>query len=316
MIPIPQYPLYSATIALCHGTPVPYYLDESKNWDLSVDELERSLKEARDKGIDVRTLVVINPGNPTGQCLTIESMRQVVQFCHRRNLVLMADEVYQANSYYPESLPFHSFKKVLRSSSEAIAKELELVSFHSVSKGVIGECGRRGGFMELVNVDAAVVDQIYKKASISLCSNIAGQVTVGLMVNPPQPGQPSFQLYQRETQSIYESLKRRAEKLVATFNVLEGVTCNVAQGAMYTFPQIRLSAGAVAKAQSLNMAPDAFYCLRALESTGVCTVPGSGFQQRDGTFHFRCTFLPDESLFDAFLQGFKDFHQAFMAEFA
>ena len=57
--------------------------------------------------------------------------------------------------------------------------------------------------MELTNIDPATIDQIYKKASISLCSNVAGQVTVGLMVNPPKKGDASYSLYHKETTGIY-----------------------------------------------------------------------------------------------------------------
>ena len=35
------------------------------------------------------------------------------------------------------------------------------------------------------------------------------------------------------------------------------------------------------------MKPDAFYCFQMLEETGICTVPGSGFGQVEGTYHFR-----------------------------
>jgi alanine transaminase len=46
---------------------VPYYLDEATGWGLEVSELKKQLDDARSKGISVRVLVVINPGNPTGQ---------------------------------------------------------------------------------------------------------------------------------------------------------------------------------------------------------------------------------------------------------
>ena len=65
-------------------------------------------------------------------------------------------------------------------------------------------------------------------------------------------------------------------------------------GAMYAFPQIRLPARAVEAARKEGVAPDFFYCLQLLEQTGICVVPGSGFLQREGTFHFRTTFLPEE----------------------
>uniref|UniRef100_A0A803KQU9 Alanine aminotransferase 1 n=1 Tax=Chenopodium quinoa TaxID=63459 RepID=A0A803KQU9_CHEQI len=67
LCPIPQYPLYSASIALHGGTLVPYYLDEATGWGLEISNLKSQLETARSKGVTVRALVVINPGNPTGQ---------------------------------------------------------------------------------------------------------------------------------------------------------------------------------------------------------------------------------------------------------
>jgi len=102
MIPTPQYPLYSASVALLGGRQVGYYLNEEKQWGLSLQELQRSLNEATQAGTNVRALAVINPGNPTGQVLSKENMIEVVQFCKQNNLVLMADEVYQENVYIKE----------------------------------------------------------------------------------------------------------------------------------------------------------------------------------------------------------------------
>eukprot|EP01044_Picomonas_judraskeda_P009425 COSAG03_NODE_1147_length_4711_cov_3.503469_5_plen_111_part_00 len=61
-------------------------------------------------------------------------------------------------------------------SEAAAGKTVEMISFHSVSKGFIGECGIRGGYFELHNIDDAVKQNLYKLASISLCSNTHGQV--------------------------------------------------------------------------------------------------------------------------------------------
>jgi len=77
MIPNPQYPLYSASLTAFSGQPVVYPLDEENEWGLSVAELKKSLDVARGKGVDVRGLVVINPGNPTGQCLSPDNMKEV-----------------------------------------------------------------------------------------------------------------------------------------------------------------------------------------------------------------------------------------------
>lgn len=66
MIPVPQYPIYSALITLYGGKMVNYYLDESKNWALNSSELQKEFAKAKDKGIKVKAITVINPGNPTG----------------------------------------------------------------------------------------------------------------------------------------------------------------------------------------------------------------------------------------------------------
>ena len=93
MVPIPQYPLYSAAIGLYGGELCPYYLDEDAGWALNMAELQRSIDESRAKKINVRALVFINPGNPTGQCLSADNIRDLLTFCYENRLVLMADEV-------------------------------------------------------------------------------------------------------------------------------------------------------------------------------------------------------------------------------
>ncbi|KAK4256428.1 hypothetical protein QN277_009295 [Acacia crassicarpa] len=80
-VPHPSVPLYSASIALHGGTLVPYYLNEATDWGLEIPELKNQLEIAKSKGINVRALAVINPGNPTGQVLSEENQRDIVKFC-------------------------------------------------------------------------------------------------------------------------------------------------------------------------------------------------------------------------------------------
>lgn len=65
LIPIPQYPLYSAALAELNAVQVDYYLDEERVWALDVAELRRALRQAREHCRPC-ALCVINPGNPTG----------------------------------------------------------------------------------------------------------------------------------------------------------------------------------------------------------------------------------------------------------
>ena len=313
LVPIPQYPLYSAALALSQAELLPYELDEADGWSMPVAEIERSLAEARARGVAPRALVVINPGNPTGNCLPRSNMADLVRLCAREQLVLMADEVYQEN-VYDDARPFVSFKRVA-SELGAEAAGLQLVSFHSVSKGFLGECGMRGGYFELSGFDAEVRAQLLKLVSIGLCSNVMGQIAVGLMVKPPRPGDASHATYSAERDAILSSLRRRASKLVAGLNALEGVTCNEAQGAMYAFPSITLPPKAQAAAEAQGRAPDTFYALALLEATGIVVVPGSGFRQKEGTWHFRTTFLPPETDMDSVIEQMGAFHSGFMAQY-
>ncbi|PVV00177.1 hypothetical protein BB559_000057 [Furculomyces boomerangus] len=308
MIPIPQYPLYSASITRLGAKSVYYYLEESKGWGVDTSRLLENLKEARNRGIDVRAIVIINPGNPTGSILTLENMKDIISICEKEKLVILADEVYQTNVYMVDDFPFHSFKKVI----SEMKSNVELFSFHSISKGMFGECGKRGGYMEMYNIDQNVMDQLTKMATVSLCPNVPGQIALETMVNPPREGDESYQQFKAEIDEIHNSLKRRCIKLQKAFNEQVNITCNPAQGAMYLFPQIKLPQRFITETINKNKVPDVEYCIEMLETTGVCVVPGSGFEQEIGTYHFRCTFLPQEDEFDEFIKTFSEFNTKFM----
>ncbi|ODV91826.1 hypothetical protein CANCADRAFT_23530 [Tortispora caseinolytica NRRL Y-17796] len=318
MIPVPQYPLYSATLSVLDASPVPYYLDESSAWGTSPDEIAQRYAVAEQMGIVPRALVVVNPGNPTGSVLSKEDMYAIIRFAATKGLVLMADEVYQSN-IYTDSVRFVSFKKALRDLQSEVSGEeaeelagLQLVSFHSVSKGMLGECGQRGGYFEMIGIDPAVRQQIYKLVSVRLCPVVTGQFVVDCMVNPPQPGDDAYDQYIAEYEGIKNELRDRALALHAAFEKMEGVTCAPPEGAMYLFPTITLPQKAIQQAEKQGVAPDALYCMELLNSTGICVVPGSGFGQRPGTFHFRTTFLAPGV---EYAKSIADFHKAFMAKY-
>ena len=226
---------------------------------------------------------------------------------------MMADEVYQTNVFKGE---FHSFKRVLRQLQkehpDGSYNGLELASLHSVSKGMVGECGHRGGYFELCGFDSEVEAQIYKFVSIMLCAPVIGQCLVELMVNPPREGEPSYELYQKEYNGIFNGLQQRAVALHKAFSEMEGVECEEPQGSMYLFPTIKLPAKAAEAAKAEDRSPDEFYCMRLLEATGICVVPGQGFGQKEGTLHFRTTFLAPGT---EWVGRIVKFHQEFMDKY-
>ena len=173
LIPIPQYPLYSALLTLNGGELLPYYLDETKQWGLDVEGLKTLVSKSKDDGFTPRAIVVINPGNPTGQVMGREDLQDIIRICHEENILIMADEVYQQN-IYKQGKEFISMRRVLHEMGEPFSHEVELISMNSVSKGLLGECGLRGGYMETHNLSNRAEQILYKLKSIELCSNTPG----------------------------------------------------------------------------------------------------------------------------------------------
>jgi aspartate/methionine/tyrosine aminotransferase len=185
--------------------------------------------------------------------------------------------------------------------AEEKVEDVSLFSFHSISKGFIGECGHRGGYMEIRNIPREVVDQLDKLQSVSLCSNLPGQVVTYCMVTPPREGDPSYGLYASERDHILTELKTRARILAEGLDGIEGIRCTTIAGAMYAFPRIVLPAGKT----------DEDYCFDLLEATGLCVVPGSGFGQLPGTAHFRTTILPETAQIFEFIDKLRAFHESY-----
>ncbi|KAM9458585.1 alanine aminotransferase 2-like isoform 2-T2 [Salvelinus alpinus] len=321
MISIPQYPLYSAALAELGAVQVNYYLNEEKCWSMDLSELERSLAEAR-KHCNPKALCIINPGNPTGQVQSRQCIEDVIRFAAKERLFLMADEVYQDN-VYAEGCQFHSFKKVLFELGPEYSDNVELASFHSTSKCYMGECGFRGGYMEVINMDPEVQAQLSKLVSVRLCPPVPGQALMDLVVNSPQPGEPSHTTFMKERTATLSLLAEKAKLTEQILNTVPGITCNPVQGAMYSFPNISLPEKSINEAkslflspQALGQAPDMFYCMKLLEETGICLVPGSGFGQKDGTYHFRMTILPPTDKLKILLAKVKEFHQKFTQQYS
>ncbi|XP_063039289.1 alanine aminotransferase 2-like [Melospiza melodia melodia] len=314
LIPIPQYPLYSAALAELEAAQVNYYLAEERCWALDVAELRRALSEGR-RRCNPRALCIINPGNPTGQVQSRECMEQVIKFAYEEKLFLLADEVYQDN-IYAEGSAFHSFKKVLMELGPPYSDSVELASFHSTSKGFMGECGLRGGYMEVVNLHPEVKAELIKLVSVRLCPPVPGQMILDAIVDPPKPGEPSYERFQAEREAVLSALAEKARLTEEIFNRTPGIHCNPVQGAMYSFPRIDLPPRAVAAAKEKKQSPDMFFCMRLLEETGICVVPGSGFGQKEGTYHFRMTILPPTEKLKILLEKLSSFYTKFVQEFS
>lgn len=129
-----------------------------------------------------------------------------------------------------------------------------------------------------------------------------------MMCNPPveNVSEATKNQYLVERKALFESLKKRAKLVTKYLNEMKNIKAQEVEGAMYAFPSITFSPKVIEISKGK---PDLFYCMEVLKNTGIVIIPGSGFKQREGTYHFRITILilPDEKL-EKTLQNLKRFN--------
>ena len=130
-----------------------------------------------------------------------------------------SSQVYQQN-VYAEGSAFHSFKKVMMEMG-APYDQLEVASYMTCSKGYMGECGIRGGYSEIVNMDPEVMAMLQKSISAKLCPTVIGQACMDVVVNPPKPGEPSYESWSAEVAATLASYADRAKLVADTLNSIQ-----------------------------------------------------------------------------------------------
>jgi tyrosine aminotransferase len=92
LVPKPGFPLYQV-IAESHGASVAFYrLDPDRRWEIDMDYLEHLV--AQYPPGKIRGIVINNPSNPTGAVFSETHLHQIVDFCLKFKLPIIADEVY------------------------------------------------------------------------------------------------------------------------------------------------------------------------------------------------------------------------------
>ncbi|XP_032428175.1 alanine aminotransferase 2-like [Xiphophorus hellerii] len=283
---------------------VPYRLTEERGWALDMEELHRALMTAR-RQCDPRAIYVSNPGNPTGHVQDRETIEKIIHFAASERLVLLVEEVYQG-SVFGQDKKFLSYKKVLFEMGVSYSETVEMVSFHSISTATMGECGLRGGYMELINLDPAVKKFLFHAP----CSpSILPQLAMEIMVNPPAPGDASYEKYTQEILLRAETLSQNAGRACKLLNSLPGMSCQPAMGGVFLYPRLHLPAEIIEEAKMLRLSADVLYCRRLLEEEGICLGPGCENGHNDENFHIRLCVLAPPAVLEDVLTRLCSFHR-------
>ena len=261
LIPSPDFPLWSAAVNLCGGTPVHYLCDEENDWQPDLAGLRSKITP------QTKALVVINPNNPTGAVYQREMLEQLVAIGREFDLVMFADEIYDKILFDEESyIPLAS-----------LTNDLLMLTFSGLSKSYRA-AGFRSGWLVVSGARERAqdyIDGLNILASTRLCANV--------------PTQHAIQTALGGHQSIYEltapggRLYEQRNVAWQMLNEIDGVSCVKPKGALYLFPRI--------DTEKFNIQDDEQFILDVLMQEKVLMVQGSGFNwpRHD---HFRIVFLP------------------------
>lgn len=263
LLPMPDYPLWTAAASLSGGKPVHYVCDEDNGWMPNLDDIRAKITP-RTKGI-----VVINPNNPTGVMYSDELLISLVGIAREHGLVIFADEVYDKVLY----------DGVKHTALASLSTDVLTLTFNSLSKSY-RSCGYRAGWMVVSGDKKCATDYIEglnMLSNMKLCSNVPGQWAI----------QTALGGYQSINDLVGEGgrLRRQRDLAYELITAIPGVTCVKPCAALYMFPKL--------DPVFYPISDDRQFFLELLKETKVMLVQGTGFNWH-APDHFRIVFLPHE----------------------
>ncbi|KAM3619528.1 uncharacterized protein V6R79_009666 [Siganus canaliculatus] len=286
---------------------VPYQLAEDRSWALDLDEMHQALRAARGRCRPM-AIYISNPGIPTGHVQDRKSIEEVIRFAAAESLLLLVEEVYQ-DSVHGQGADFVSYKRVLFEMGKEFSDTVELISFHSLSSACVGECGLRAGYMEMVNIEPDMKPFLNMMHFAYISTPVMGQLGLDIMVNPPRPGDPSYDSYMQELLLTRTTMSQNAQRAQEFLNDLPGMSCQPITAGIYLYPRLHLPSEIIEQAEEQELEADVFYCQRLLQEEGVFAGAGG----RDGKHHLRlCVLLPPDTLEDI-LARLGSFHRRLLS---
>lgn len=262
LIPMPDYPLWTAAATLSGGTAVHYRCNEEDNWQPDIEDIKSKIT-SKTKGI-----VVINPNNPTGALYSDEILKQIIEVAVQHDLVIMADEIYDRVLY----------DDLVHTPMSTLTDEVLVLSYNGLSKSH-RIAGFRAGWMLLSGKKqhaSDFIEGLNMLASMRLCSNVPGQYAI-------QTAMGGYQSM-KELTSEKGRLHKQRELAIARLNAIPGISCTMPQGAFYCFPKM--------DSDIYPVANDMEFMMELLNEEQVLMVQGTGFNW-DAPDHFRVVYLPN-----------------------
>ncbi|HIZ67223.1 MULTISPECIES: pyridoxal phosphate-dependent aminotransferase [Streptococcus] len=261
LVPMPDYPLWTACISLAGGNAVHYRCDEQADWYPDIDDIKSKITS------NTKAIVVINPNNPTGALYSEDLLKEIVEIARQNDLIIFADEIY-------DRLVMDGQKHTAIAS---LAPDVFCVSMNGLSKSH-RICGFRVGWMVLSGPKANVrgyIEGLNMLANMRLCANVLGQHVVQTSLGGYQSVDellmPGGRIYEQRN-FIYKAV-----------NEVPGLSAVKPTAGLYIFPKI--------DREMYRIDDDEQFCLELLKQEKVMLVPGKGFNWTEPD-HFRIVYLP------------------------
>lgn len=264
LVPMPDYPLWTAAVSLSGGMPVHYLCDEAAEWYPDLNDIRSKVTS------NTKAIVVINPNNPTGALYPKEILEGILEIAREHGLIVFADEIY-------DKVLFDGNKHI---SLASLADDVLCITMNGLSKNYRA-CGYRAGWM-VVSGDKRhakdYIEGLNMLASMRLCANVPGQMAI----------QTALGGYQSINDLIGPNgrLTRQRDLAWKMLTEIPGVTCVKPKGALYLFPKL--------DPKMYPIKDDEQFMLELLKEEKVLLVQGSGFNWPHPD-HFRVVFLPHEN---------------------
>ncbi len=261
LIPAPDYPLWTAAVALSGGKAVHYMCDEESDWYPDIDDMKSKINDY------TRGIVIINPNNPTGAVYPEEVLQSIIDLAREHDLIIFSDEIY-------DKIVYDDAQHI---STASLCEDVFCLTYNGLSKAY-RVAGFRAGWMVISGDKTNAVDYIEGielLASMRLCSNVPGQHAIQTALG----GYQSIKELVAPGGRLYEQRNLAHEMLTA----IPGISCVKPKGAMYLFAKVDQS--------RFNITDDEKMVLDLLTQEKILIVHGSAFNWPD-TDHFRIVFLP------------------------
>ena len=276
LVPSPDFPLWSAAVNLCGGTPVHYLCDEEDEWQPDLEDIRSKITP------NTRGIVIINPNNPTGAVYQREMLLSLIDIARTNDLVVFADEIYDKILYDEEQyIPLASLADdLLFLTFSGLSKSYRVAGFRTGWMVVSGDKGRAKDYIDGLDI----------LASMRLCSNVPTQHAIQTALG----GYQSINELTQPGGRLYEQRNVAWQRL----NEIDGISCVKPKGALYLFPKIDTA--------KFNIVDDEKFVLDFLLVKKVLLVQGTGFNWKKPD-HFRVVFLPHVEHLHEALNRLEDF---------